>query len=90
MYPNPGSTPVCVRRGDVREEEDVAARFQHRVREEEYPVCLRPAFKAGIICGDIREEEISPLKYRSYREEVDLISVNRCAITARCFLPPPA
>ncbi|WP_170360289.1 hypothetical protein [Ruegeria arenilitoris] len=57
MYPNPGLIPVCVSRGDVREEEDVAARFQHREREEKYPVCQCPAFRAGIKCGDIREEE---------------------------------
>ncbi len=30
MYSNPGLIPVWVRRGDVREEEGVAARFQHR------------------------------------------------------------
>ena len=37
MYPNPGLIPVWGRRGDVREEEGVAARFQHRGREEESP-----------------------------------------------------
>jgi len=57
MYPNPGLIPVCGSRGDVREEEDVAARFQHREREEKCPVCRFPAFGAGIRCGDIREEE---------------------------------
>lgn len=57
MYPNPGLIPVFVSRGDVREEEDVAARFQHQEREEEYPVCLCPALRAGIDRGDIREEE---------------------------------
>ncbi len=35
MYTNPGLSPVWVRRGDVREEDDVAARFQHQGREEE-------------------------------------------------------
>ncbi len=57
MYPNPGLIPVFASRGDVREEEDVAARFQHQEREEEYPVCLYPALRAGIGRGDIREEE---------------------------------
>ena len=114
MYPNPGSSPVCGERGDVREEEGVAARFQHQsreeespdvskpgfdpgmsktrrrqgggetsprafntgIREEEYPVCQFPAFKAGIRCGDIREEErMSPQKYRSIGRRADLISV---------------
>ncbi len=35
MYSNPGLSPVWRRRGDVREEEGVAARFQHQGREEE-------------------------------------------------------
>ncbi|CUJ86334.1 hypothetical protein RUE5091_00454 [Ruegeria denitrificans] len=39
MYLHPGLIPVCVSRGDVREEDDAAARFQHREREEKYPVC---------------------------------------------------
>lgn len=37
MYANPGLSPVWGRRGDVREEEDVATLFQHRGREEESP-----------------------------------------------------
>ncbi len=37
MYQHPGLSPVWVRRGDVREEKDVAARFQHQGREEESP-----------------------------------------------------
>ena len=37
MYPNPGLIPVSEVRGDIREEEDATARFQHRGREEEGP-----------------------------------------------------
>ncbi|WP_037308053.1 hypothetical protein [Ruegeria halocynthiae] len=37
MYLHPGLIPEWVSRGDVREEEDVAARFQHQGREEESP-----------------------------------------------------
>ncbi len=37
MYQHPGLSPVWGRRGDVREEVDVTARFQHQSREEESP-----------------------------------------------------
>jgi len=51
---------------------------------------LHPAFRAGIRCGNVREEETLPLKYRSNREEKDLISVFFGALSALCNPGPPA
>ena len=55
MYPNPGLNPVSVSRGDVREEEDVAAFFDCFIREEEEAdrtlSCLALAVVGGLI-GD--------------------------------------
>ncbi len=51
MHLNPGLTRYLSRRGDVREEEDVTARFEHQGREEKRPDASEPGFSPGI-CKD--------------------------------------
>ncbi len=51
---------------------------------------LRPAFRAGIGCGNVREEEDVAADIQVQREEEDLISVFLNALSARYFRRRPA
>jgi hypothetical protein len=45
------------RRGDIREEETSPRAFNIRAGRRRAPMYQVPAFRAGIRCGSIREEE---------------------------------